>query len=114
MDSAKRGARPGVGCTPGVSVRRIPCGACWRVLAHDPRGRRAPFSVHSADYRESRSVLSDPTKLLGRYVLDELVIDDWLHLEQMATRLWWLRIGDDMVMISIGRDGKPKLGEWYK
>jgi len=105
-------------------MKRIPVGAKWRVLAHQ-RGQRV--ELYSKDYPESMTCdgPGKPWRRLGppidpklrtkeRAIFDELVIDDWLHIEQMDTRVWWLRIGDDMVMISIGRDGRPKMGEWYK
>jgi hypothetical protein len=40
-----------------------------------------------------------PVELENQGVIDELVIDDWLHLEQMSERQWWLRIGDARVFV---------------
>lgn len=60
-------------------------GACWRVLAR--RG-------------------SEAVELENEGVLDEVVIDDWLHLEQMDTRQWWMRLGDARIVITIGPTGK--------
>lgn len=34
---------------------------------------------------------------------DELVVADWLHIEQMGDRSWWMRIGD-------GGSGNPGAG----
>lgn len=34
-------------------------------------------------------------------VFDELVIDDWLHLEQMDERSWWMRVGDARINIVV-------------
>lgn len=46
----------------------------------------------------------------GDWEFDELVIDDWFHLEQMDERDWWLGVGngDDYwhLNIHIDRDGK--------
>ena len=36
---------------------------------------------------------------------DELVIDDWLHIEQMDTHNYWMSIGDAAVNVTI-RNGK--------
>ena len=36
-------------------------------------------------------------------------MDDWLHLEQMDVREWWLRVGDARVWIAIGADGTAKV-----
>lgn len=38
-------------------------------------------------------------------VFDELVIDDWLHLEQMDERRWWMRVGDARISISVREGG---------
>jgi len=40
-------------------------------------------------------------------IFDELVVDDWLHIEQMEERCWWMRIGDADLMIHIEEDGRP-------
>lgn len=45
-------------------------------------------------------------ELRNRGVFDELVIDDWLHLEQMSDRAWWLQLGGACFGISIARDGR--------
>jgi hypothetical protein len=60
-------------------------GTRWRVLAHKDTG---PFEAHDEG------------------VFDELVVDDWLHIEQMDRREWWMRIGDARVFIRIAEDGK--------
>ena len=102
---------------------KIPVGASWRVLAHDAKRKAKSFNVYSPDCARNTDAA---IKRLGhgftldrdvrprREVFDELVIDGWFHLEQMGPRVWWLSIGDDMVMITIGKDGKPKMGEWYQ
>jgi hypothetical protein len=42
-------------------------------------------------------------------VLDEIVLDDWLHPEQMAERQWCLRLGDARVWIDIDENGRPRV-----
>ena len=64
-------------------------GATWRVTSYDAAHRRVE------------------TESKGGTVLDEVVIDQWFHLEQMDTRHWWLGIGDVHIHIWIGRDGRP-------
>lgn len=67
--------------------RRKP-GASWRVLAWANRGRT------------ERSMKNEG-------VFDELVLDDWLHLEQMDTRHWFLLLpGERRISIRIPRDPK--------
>lgn len=41
--------------------------------------------------------------------LDELVVDDWLHLEHMEGRQWWLRVGDARLWISVDEAGKVQV-----
>jgi hypothetical protein len=49
---------------------------------------------------------------------DELVLDEWLHLERMNAREWWMRLGDVYVWVTVGRDGKAKVnvrrGEYHE
>lgn len=37
-------------------------------------------------------------------VFDELVVDHWLHIEQMDERCWWMRVGDADITININED----------
>lgn len=61
-------------------------GAKWRILSKDSNGHTA---------HEMKNV----------GILDELVIDNWFHIEQMDDNTWWMRIGD-------GGDGTHVL--WIK
>ncbi|HVK75725.1 MAG TPA: hypothetical protein VM734_20485, partial [Kofleriaceae bacterium] len=42
-------------------------------------------------------------------VFDELVIDDWLHLEQMDERSWWMRVGDASISVVVDGDGRARV-----
>lgn len=66
-------------------------GKTWRLLAH-----------HEGQPVELRNV--------GRF--DELVVDQWFHMEQMNERAWWIGIGDWHINISIDRKGKPTVSFW--
>jgi hypothetical protein len=61
-----------------------PPGARWRVLAKDG-GREI--------------------ELENQGIFDELVIDDWLHLEQMDDNSWRARIGDASIQVVIHPSG---------
>ncbi|WP_437966771.1 hypothetical protein WMF04_45595 [Sorangium sp. So ce260] len=61
-------------------------GSMWRVLA----------------YRGAERV-----EVEGEGVFDELVVDDWIHLEQMDDDVWWLRIGDARVTITVALGQQP-------
>ena len=46
----------------------------------------------------------------GHSYVDELVIDDWFHLEMMDHGSWWLRIGNNLnINISIDIDGNSSI-----
>ena len=55
-------------------------GSEWRVLAHD--GDRE-------------------VQLANQGTFDELVVDHWLHVEQIDERTWWARVGDARLMIRV-------------
>ena len=38
-------------------------------------------------------------------VFDELVVDHWLHLEQLDDRTWWMRLGDARLQVFVAQDG---------
>jgi hypothetical protein len=100
-----------------AAMRKHP-GRSWRILAwgKDP--------VHASSTPELRASLSKTCKSLRENwlifdgppwrntVFDELVIDDWLHLEQMDTDLWWLNLGDRdlIVWIEVPKKGPIRIG----
>ncbi len=45
----------------------------------------------------------------GKLIMDELVIDDWFHIEQMDTHCYWVRVGDHVLTASKGRDGQLRV-----
>ena len=63
-------------------------GRRWRILAHGEEGK---------------------VELENRGILDEVVVDDWLHLEQMDTRQWCLRLGDARIWIDIDWEGRAQV-----
>lgn len=40
-------------------------------------------------------------------IIDEVVIDNWFHMEQMDYNRWWFRIGDAVVDVSIDENKQP-------
>ncbi|XXX76644.1 hypothetical protein WMF30_54250 [Sorangium sp. So ce134] len=73
--------------TPKSLLQGAP-GARWRILAH----------------RESSSI-----EVENQGTVDEVVIDDWLYLEQVNEREWWLRVGDARVLIEIEQHGAARV-----
>ena len=70
-----------------MSRKNLP-GYRWRVLAHLP---------------------THPVRVENAGCFDELVVDDWLHVEQMDTREWWAKIGPHTFGISISRTGDVRV-----
>lgn len=63
-------------------------GIKWRLLAH-------------AD--------GERVEVESRGVFDELVVDQWLHVEQMDDNVWWLRVGDARVNVRVASDGTAEV-----
>jgi hypothetical protein len=61
-------------------------GGTWRLLAH--RG-------------------DEPFEAADIGVFDELVVDEWLHVEQLDTNQWWLRVGDARILVRVTGDDQP-------
>jgi len=36
---------------------------------------------------------------------DQMLVDDWFHLERMDDDLWWMRVGDARIMVRVARNG---------
>lgn len=39
---------------------------------------------------------------------DELVVDQWCHIEQMGDNYWWMNIGGVTLHVTADREGRPK------
>jgi hypothetical protein len=73
--------------------RRLP-GYQWRTLAHPDKGSERV----QQRYDGTEGVC-----------FDELVVDDWFHMEQMNTRDWWIGLGGVMINVHIPAKGKPHI-----
>jgi hypothetical protein len=65
-------------------------GSRWRLLTHPRKG--PPFEARSQG------------------VFDELVVDNWLHIEQMNVRDYWMKLGPIMINVRLRTDGKMDIG----
>lgn len=65
-------------------------GSKWRLLAWKNKGQ-------------------EKVEMHNEGIFDELVIDDWFHIEQMDTDAWWMRIGRYNVNIQLRKDGKHRV-----
>lgn len=94
---------------------RPPTGSRWRILAH---GASGPVSVYSRDYPgvAAHVALRHPREemhIAERAVLDEVVLDDFFHLEQMDTNHWWMLVGGVLtVEVTRLRSGKVTVSFW--
>jgi len=61
---------------------------CWTRPGHQPR-------------REVQ------VELRNRGTFDELVVDNWLHLEQMRDNVWWMQLGP--IYVTLERDGTSEI-----
>jgi hypothetical protein len=107
--------------------RVLPPGAVWRIQAwlHERSTRgvmrestRPPLTCNSdGKHVEMRAPQLIPydhhnqpvADLSGTVIFDELVVGDWLHVEQMDKRQWWMAVGGLRLGISIGRDGVARV-----
>ncbi|MCP3139189.1 hypothetical protein [Pyxidicoccus xibeiensis] len=60
----------------------------WRLLAH----------------KESGDI-----EVRNEGVFDELVVDHWLHIEQLGDREWWMRVGDARVLVAVEIGGAVRI-----
>ena len=74
-------------------MRRKP-GYRWRLLAHNDK------SDQPIDVRHDRA---------DGVCFDELVVDGWLHIEQMSARQWWMDIAGLTVNVWIKASGVPEV-----
>jgi len=65
----------------------------WRVLAHERGKERSRFSREDGGYPDGHE-------------FDEIVLGDWLHVEQMDVAQYWLRLGQRTFWVTID----PKTG----
>ncbi len=72
--------------TRGTDERAAPPGRRWRLLALDHDGREVELG-NQGDF-------------------DELVVDEWFHIERMDENKWWLRVGDARIWVALV-DGRP-------
>jgi hypothetical protein len=85
-------------------------GKRWRILAY---GEGQSVEMYSPEYAAEHKVTCARLKIPYREVpiapvssvFDEVVIDDWLHVEQMDDNHWWMRVGDACINVTL-LDGK--------
>lgn len=69
-----------------------PPGSHWEVFAQG-----AGRGVHTGSDRHPGTIF------------DELVVDHWLHVEQMDTHDWWINVGGVHMNVTVGVDGHARI-----
>lgn len=77
--------------------KRHKAGSHWRILVHERIGKG-----YGKQIEDSHETYQEHTEF------DELVIDEWIHLEQMDTNHWWMRLGPLMVHVTVGERGQAR------
>lgn len=87
-------------------------GKSWRILAYGPNGEKFEFYSPAYDAKHKEMCekhnlkVREHTPIAPDTVLDELVIDNWFHIEQMDTNAWWMQVGDACINVYVHEDGK--------
>lgn len=68
-----------------------------------------PVDLPGSQWRISASKDGEKVEVEDQGVLDEVVIQPWLHLEQLDDREWWMRLGDARILINVAADGKVQV-----
>jgi len=68
----------------------------WRLLAHHVDAAGAIGATV-----DIRSELNGPS------VFDEVVVDHWLHVEEMDAGRYWMNVGGLVIWVTVTRDGRP-------
>lgn len=80
-----------------VLPKRHRPGTSWRFLAHEsPRAHTYGAKIEDSSAEHPRSQF------------DELVVDGWLHLEQLGEREWWMQLGPFDINLGVGPAGEAK------
>lgn len=73
----------------------------FHVSSH-PMSRRPEIEARLA--AEHRSQYTE----LPNTEFDELVVDQWCHIEQMGTNFWWMNISGVTLHVQTDREGRPQ------
>jgi len=92
-----------------MSAPKPRAGSRWRLLVHEMTGRSGYGKSHhvQSDQRDAVSSEHSTVKVLQDTEFDELVVGDWVHIEQMDTGRWWMNVAGVTLWVTADRDGKP-------
>ncbi len=91
-----------------MSAKRFWPGYQWRILAHVKTRTDSKGAYTGERVEWGASLTGRPEEF------DELVIDDWLHLEQQTARDWWIGVGNQdgdrwMINVHVDATGAAKV-----
>jgi hypothetical protein len=66
-------------------------------------------SEMSRKWRLSAYEANEKIEFENQGSFDELVVGDWLHVEQMDDKVWWLRLGDARVFVTLRGGEEPRV-----
>lgn len=78
-------------------------------MSEKPQNEPPPTSLPGSEWRISAFKNGEKVEVADQGVLDEVVIQPWLHLEQLDEREWWMRLGDARILINIAADGQVQV-----
>ncbi|AFE06388.1 hypothetical protein COCOR_05469 [Corallococcus coralloides DSM 2259] len=73
------------------------------------RRRRRRLKVPGGIWRLFVQTDSGPVHLENQGALKELVVENWLHVEQVGDGAWWMRVGDMRIRVQAPRNGSPEV-----
>lgn len=73
-------------------------GSPWRVLAWEYTGK-GEYAGAKVDIGSDQHPGTE---------FDELVVGQWLHVEQMNATQWWMNVGGVTIWVTADRDGRAK------
>ncbi|HVQ94249.1 MAG TPA: hypothetical protein VMU51_24635 [Mycobacteriales bacterium] len=68
-----------------------------------------PPGEDESDWRILAAQGDSRIDLSGHGVFDEVVVDQWLHVEKMDLGTWWMRIGDARVTVTVTAGAEPRV-----
>lgn len=94
---------------PRKAPRLRRAGSPWTMRVHTWNGDVQTPSHTISNRAVPRDSEYHRGHLLPQAEFDELVVGQWLHVEQMDDSTWWMNIGGVTVHASVDPEGRPTL-----
>ncbi len=88
-------------------------GSRWRLQVHEWTGRKKNSPILYGTTHNVSSAAGEDSEHSRHHQLegcdfDELVVSNWLHIEEMDVGLWWMEVGGVTLFVCADRDGNPR------